>query len=341
VAFNKQSVILFPFRLIQFAMSVILIVGGLGFVLLFGSQFPHSAKLDGTWIVAQVHNYQDPILTRVAPWADVTWPSQTTSFLPLILGLSMWGCKVVVDLLLTRVRKSIMRWVPAPRTAVAGGLGLGIPGMEDASGADSERAREELLKRYQEIESMLKSAKRKQCTFLSVDVVGSTKMKLGERETDVTVTFKAYEDMMRKLFAQYGAWKQAWTPDGVMICFLQLDLSVACAQRIILKLQKFNEDHNRLRSPFRVRCGINQGQVQIFEDSKLEKIVDRVIDVAGHMQKEGPPDAVCLSAELYNQLTDKSGFRGTGREVDGYPTFEWSVESMQKVTAEEAAPKTK
>lgn len=335
MALNKQSVVLFPIRLIQFATGVTLIAGGLGFVLLFGLQFPHSPKLDGTWLVGQVHIHQDPILSKIAPWLDVNWPSQTTSFLPLVLGIATWGLKVILDLVWQRIRKAIRRFVPAPKLVVEGHRALGIPAMDEPIGADSEHAREELIKRYQEIETKLKEGKRKQCTFLSVDVVGSTKMKEGERETDVTVSFKKYEDMMRKLFLQYGAWKQAWTPDGVMVCFLQLDLGVACAQRALLKLQKFNEDQNRLRTPFRVRCGINQGQVQIFEDSKLEKIADRVIDVAGHMQKEAAPDTVTLSAEIYDRLADKVGFMQTNREVDGYPTYEWSAESMQKATAME------
>jgi class 3 adenylate cyclase len=217
--------------------------------------------------------------------------------------------------------------MPAPEPA--GHSGALLPG-ELGSGAitaDSERARAALLKRYREIENALKSARRKRCTFLSLDVVGSTQMKVGEKETDVAVTFQAYMEMLKTIFEQYGAWKVAWTPDGAMVCFLQLDLAVAAAQRVLQGLKHFNDNENRLKIPFRVRCGLNEGEVPIFEDSRLESVADRVVDVAGHMQKQGPPNALWLSAEALNSLADKSGFRPTGQSVDGFEAWEWPVEA--------------
>jgi class 3 adenylate cyclase len=135
---------------------------------------------------------------------------------------------------------------------------------------------------------------------------------------------------LRKIFArdQFDAWKQAWTPDGVMVCFLDLDLAVGAAQRIIQALKKFNQEENKLKTPFRVRCGLNVGEVPIFEDSKLEKIADHVIDVAGHMQKHGTPDTLWLASEVYEELKDKKGFRALDEvTVDGFSVYEWSPDS--------------
>ncbi|MFY9665649.1 MAG: hypothetical protein WAK19_14495, partial [Candidatus Cybelea sp.] len=64
--------------------------------------------------------------------------------------------------------------------------------------------------------------------------------------------------------------------------------------------------------------------VVIFEDSTVEKLVERTIDVAGHMQKYAAPGTLLLSTEVYGALGDQAGFRETGREVDGYSTYEWS-----------------
>lgn len=330
---NKRSVALFPIKLIQFAIGIVLIAAGLAFVILFGLQFPHSPKLDGTWLIIQIHRFADPALSQAATWANVSWPSSSTSFLPLATALVTWGGKIILDVIFLRFRRVVIKLVAAPKVAGAD-LGLGVLAGEDASAsADSEQAREQLLKRYREIESALKGAKRKRCAFLSVDIVGSTQAKVGERETDIAVTFQAYEEMLKKIFEQYGAWKQAWTPDGVMICFLQLDLAVAAAQRILQSLIKFNEADNKLRSRFRVRCGLNEGEVPIYEDSKLEKVADRVVDVAGHMQKQGAADTLWLGEEVYNRLGEKSGFRPTGQVVDGLPAYEWSLESAQKSSA--------
>ncbi len=327
MGFSKNTAVELPVRLVQFALGVVLIVGGLGFVVLFGLQFPHSPRIDNTWILQQIHIYQDPLIAEVASWFYARWPSSTLSFVPLGMALVSWGAKIVVDIALLRVRRVLRRLVPPPAPAAAmDAAALGLLAGDSGINADSEHAREELLKRYREIESALKSSKRKRCTFLSVDIVGSTQMKIGERDTDIGATFQAYEEMLKNIFDQYGAWKQAWTPDGVMICFLQLDLAVGAAQRILHGLKRFNEHDNRLRTPIRVRCGLNEGEVPIYEDSKLEKIADRSIDVAGHMQKQGNVDALWLGQNVLERISDSAGFHSTGQTVDGFQVFEWTAD---------------
>ncbi len=296
-------------------------------VALFGLQWAHNEKLDAVWIIVQLHNYGDPLLTSVAPYLNTKWPPTSINFLPLAVALGVWLMKLAVNVGLSRARKAVAKLVPAPKEKVARSVGLAIDETE-IEGADTEEAREELLKRYREIEGKLKAAKRKTCSFLAVDVAGSTQMKVGEREVSINATFQAYEEMVKKIIKQYGSWKDAWTPDGVMVCFLQADLAVAAGIRIIQRLKKFNEHDNKLRTPFKVRCGVNEGEVQIFEDSKLEKVADHVIDVAGHMQKQAQPDTLWLSSEIYERLADKSGFRPVTAEVDGYKVYAWSAEPM-------------
>ena len=77
-----------------------------------------------------------------------------------------------------------------------------------------------------------------------------------------------------------------------------------------------------------VRCGANEGEVVVFEDSNLEKLVDQVIDVAGHMQRSAIPDTLRLSADLYKVLDDSTGFQPTGETVDALATYEWSPQRV-------------
>ncbi len=336
MAVTARSSVLFTVRGIQRLIDLVLTVGIVAALGLFGLQFPHSPRLDGLWLITQLRHYGDAALAGVGSWLDLTWPASSTSFLPLGIAFAIWMGKIMVDAILLRSHRALGKLMPAPQLAAAGDIGsLGVVGLEEGISADSARARDELLKKYREIEQALKGSKRKRCAFLSIDIVGSTQMKVGERETEIAATFHAYEETLKKIFEQYGAWKQAWTPDGVMICFLQLDLAVGAAQRVLQGLKKFNESDNKLRTPFRVRCGLNEGEVPIFEDSKLEKVADRVIDVAGHMQKQGAPGTLWLSAEIYNQLGDKTGFRPTGQEVDGFQAYEWVAEPSE--TAAKAA----
>jgi class 3 adenylate cyclase len=317
----SRSVLLSILSALRRIIGLSLSLTAVGFVILFGLQFPHSPKLDENWVIIHLHEYGGLVLGKMASPLGLTWPAEK-SYFPVVAAILFWSVSLAFGALMLNARKKVMKAGGAGRDKAAAAAGAEGRG----ASADSEAAREQLLKRYREIEDALKSARRKHCTFLSVDIVGSTEMKKGESETAIAATFQAYEELLRGIFDRFGAWKQAWTPDGVMICFLQSDLAVGAAQRILASLTKFNEDSNRLQTPIRVRCGLNEGEVPIYEDSRLEKIADRVIDVAGHMQKHGAPGTLWLSKDVFDLLADKSGFREAGQEVDGYTVYEWNTE---------------
>jgi class 3 adenylate cyclase len=328
VKLTVRSILRFPFAAAHRIIDAALAIAILGFLILFLLQFSHAPKLDASWLITQLHRWGDPLVAGAGSLFNWRWPSPSLSFLPIAVALLTWAIKIGIDATLLRGLRLLDRLLLG-RAVLAGGV-AGLPGSEgfdtDTAVADSEQAREQLLKRYREIEKALKSARRKRCTFLSVDVVGSTEMKVGEMDTAVAASFQAYEELLRKIFEQYGAWKQAWTPDGVMVCFLDRDLAVSAAQRVLQSLERFNESENQLRIPFRVRCGLSEGEVAIYEDSKLEKVADHVIDVAGHMQKQGRPNVLWVPAEVYNLLNDKSGFQPVTAGVDGTQVYEWLLE---------------
>ncbi|MBZ5543594.1 MAG: protein kinase [Acidobacteriia bacterium] len=329
MAASASTAVLFPLKALRRVLGWALLLAVGGFLVLFGLQFSHAPKLDTLWVVIQLRQYGDPLLKSVGPFVGVAWPAEPSySFLPLVLALAAWGLKVGSDAGFLWLLKTVDNLLTGKEKKEAEEEAL-IPGLSGMK-ADSKRSREELLKRYRELESALKSSKRKRCAFLSTDVVGSTKMKDGEQETDIAATFQAYEELLKHIFEEHGAWKVAWTPDGVMVCFLQVDLAVAAGQAVLKGLKEFNTTENRLRTSFRVRCGLNEGEVAIYEDSKLEKVVDHVIDVAGHMQKQAAPNTLWLGAELYNLMGDKSSFYPTGKAVDGLEVYEWSAEPRRR-----------
>jgi tRNA A-37 threonylcarbamoyl transferase component Bud32/class 3 adenylate cyclase len=329
IAIKERSALLISISFVRHLVSILLWAVILGFLALFALQFWHPPKIESLWLVARLRLWSEPLVTQVNTWLELSLSA--ARYIPLGLAVATW----VIKDGLNRSLRGIHGRLAQPVQAAHGAASPAKPtGLRDETadidlGAlppDSEKAREELLGRYQKIEQALKSVKRKACTFLSVDIVGSTTMKVGVDETDIAVSFHAYEDMLKKIFKQYDAWKQAWTPDGVMVCFLQEELAVGAAQRILQSLDNFNENHNRIGTPFRVRCGINEGEVPIYEDTNLERLADRVIDVAGHMQKEANRNSLWLSHELYSLLADKSGFHPIEKKVDGYEVYEWSLE---------------
>ncbi|HDH50663.1 MAG TPA: hypothetical protein ENH04_04575 [Nitrospirae bacterium] len=120
-----------------------------------------------------------------------------------------------------------------------------------------------------------------------------------------------------------GALKSAWTPDGVMICFASVEGAVRTAQKVITGLEAFNRDVKSMRLDFRVRCGINSGHVYFDESIPLEEISDRVIDIAGHMQKYAPPNNIYISKPAFEPMQDSEGFVPASKIVDGCEVYVW------------------
>ncbi len=309
--------------LARFVVNTIGLLAALAYVGLFVLTLVHAPHISGNPYVVRIAHLLGPSILSVSHLFGWHWPpAGQPNWSPLILAVAVAVVRSILDGFFGRIDAAIRRaWKPAAPKAVAG-TGAGASRYSLSAQSESERAL--LLKRYREIEDALKSTARKACTFLSIDVVGSTEMKRGERETAIAATFQAYEEMVRQIFAQYRVWKDTWTPDGVMACFLDRDLAVSAAQQVLLALEAFNRAENQLRTPISVRCGLNEGEVAIFEDSALEKVADHVIDVAGHMQKHASVDALQISDAVYAHLTIQADFVATGRNVDGFATYEWT-----------------
>jgi class 3 adenylate cyclase/tRNA A-37 threonylcarbamoyl transferase component Bud32 len=284
-------------------------------------------------LIVSMRRGMDPALTAIGSGIGMGWPASAgpARFLPLALALGVWAASVFVRRQLDRVRFRL--WESAePLQARRPRKAAERPG--DAI-ADS-RSQEELLQAYREIEKKLHAVKRKNCAFLNIDVAGSTKMKTGESPTNIAASFQAYEELLRRIFQEHHAWKQAWTPDGVLICFLDAGDAVGAAQEVLRSLAHFNSHENRLRSPFRVRCGVTAGEVAIFEDTTLATFSDPLIDAAAHLQKDARRNSLWVGESLWSALPGRADFRATGRAVDGQATLEWSLEPA----AEELATPT-
>jgi tRNA A-37 threonylcarbamoyl transferase component Bud32/class 3 adenylate cyclase len=329
-----RSLILLSVRVLRKLLSFALWLVVLGFLVLFAANLVNPPKV-ALPLVTWLRTYGDPAIVYTNSLLELS-PS-IARFTPFALAVVVWGIQALLSWGLGSLYAKLAVALPvtdaAYRTATQRALRKTADINLGALPPDSEKDREQLLNRYHQIEKALKTAKRKACAFLSVDVVGSTKMKVGVEETDVALTFHAYEDMLKKIFKQFDAWKQAWTPDGVMICFLQRELAVGAAKRILQSLDNFNAQHNRLRTPFKVRCGINEGEVPIYQDTNLERVADRVIDVAGHMQKEARVNTLWLSHEMLSRLEEKAGFCPVDKKVDGFEVYEWSLEHEEESEA--------
>lgn len=308
--------------------ALVVVIGGL--LILFGLQFPHTARLDSLWLTQKLHLWGDPALAVVASKFGWTWPAPAISFLPVGGGFLVLAVKIGWDAMLRRFTRLVRKRFPLPEKSLAlstsaSSQGISVSSTLLALAAVSDKALAKIQRKYTRVERQLAAAKPRWCAFLSVGVVEAEEMKQGVDADSVARSFKACEAMLEEIFRLTGVWKEAWTPENVMVCYQDVDRALDAAQHALKGLDDFNARHNELSLPFRLCCGINEGNVVIFEDSKLQRVADRVIDVAGHMQKRARPNTLWLSSEVYDRLQQKSGFRPARAQVDGFEVFEWSA----------------
>lgn len=183
-------------------------------------------------------------------------------------------------------------------------------------------SREELLKVFAETKRKLEGMGR-ELAFLSIDVVGSTEMKRHEESAAVQYDFLEYRKLVERVFGARGVIQAAWTPDGVMAAFSDVDTAVRAGKDVIRSLEAFNRDVKLMKQDFAVRCGVNAGYVYFDDTMPLESVSDRVIDIAGHMQKYAEPNTVSVAKKIVEPLGDRGGFTETDKVVDGYEVFAW------------------
>lgn len=185
-----------------------------------------------------------------------------------------------------------------------------------------KKDREELLKLFAETKRKLDTMGR-DLAFLSIDVVDSTGLKEGEEKATIEYDFKKYKRFVESKLTANGILKSAWTPDGVMSCFPTVDAAVRAARDVIDGLEAFNKNVKTLKKDFRVRCGVNSGYVYFDESIPLEEISDRVIDIAGHLQKHASPNNICIAKPAIEPLQERDGFVPISKVVDGYEVYVW------------------
>jgi class 3 adenylate cyclase len=194
-----------------------------------------------------------------------------------------------------------------------------------AMDAKSAKSRSELLQVMAEAKRKLESMGR-DLAFLSIDVVDSTKMKLGEDKAFIEHDFREYKNLVDSKLRGNGSLKAAWTPDGVMACFPNLDAAVRAAQEVLSGLDAFNAHVKIIKPDFTVRCGVNAGRVYYDEQTPMEEMSDRVIDIAGHMQKYAKAGTIACPKLLIEPVQQRQGFNDAGKVVDGYEVYQWTRE---------------
>lgn len=220
------------------------------------------------------------------------------------------------------LRKSAQAWRRKENVKPGSKLDLELESTLRAAESGKAVNRQDLLKVFAETKKKLDAFGR-EVAFLAVDVVGSAAMKAGEDPASVQYDFEEYRKLVERIFRARGVLKSAWTPDGVMACFAHVEDACQAGKDVIKSLKMFNREIKLSKADFAVRCGVNAGLVYFDDATPLETISDRVIDVAGHMQKHAEPNTVLVARKVIEPLRQLEEFTHTTQVIDGYEASVW------------------
>lgn len=163
-------------------------------------------------------------------------------------------------------------------------LGLGDPAAE----------RHLLLTQLLEIQNKLKQDE-KHVTFVSVDVVGSTKIKTENDEIAVEYTFNEYHRYIEQATLKHGGKIHSTAGDGVTCVFEDPAAAVAAGKAMQAGLFEFNAYKNQLKTPLTMRAAVHTGSVLAPGQQATAVNFAHVIDVAAHLQKVTEPGTLAIS----------------------------------------------
>jgi len=169
---------------------------------------------------------------------------------------------------------------------------------------------QDTVKLQVQLEELMKKKFSQEYSVINVDVAGSVKLKEGEKPETILYSFGQFHSFFDKSMEKFGGRLMDRAGDGIIYSFHgpnNADNALAAAKFLLRHLDEFNRTKNKFTKHLVVRLGVNTGM--IIKDEKTEKgmFFSKVIDIAGHLQKAAPPNAVLVSEETFNRLENKGG----------------------------------
>lgn len=182
--------------------------------------------------------------------------------------------------------------------------------------SQNQDERQALLAQMLDIQAQLRNHEQ-EISFLSLDMVGSTDIKIGVDPLAVEFTFTEYHAYVAQIVAKHGGRVHSTAGDGVTCAFETAGAAFAAARQIQAGLFELNYHRNKLGKPIRLRAGIHFGKVTSVDGSVENINFSNVIDFAAHLQKACPIGGVVISTEAARLVPDPAAFSNEIIQVDG------------------------
>ena len=187
---------------------------------------------------------------------------------------------------------------------------------------DPNEERYQLLQQLLEIQNRLKSDER-EVTFLSVDIVGSTRMKADNDPLAVEYTFTEYHRYIEQIVHKFGGRIHSTAGDGVTAVFDDPALAVRAGKATLAGLFEFNMARNKTSRDIVLRAGLHSGHVQAPGGDATDVDFALVIDLAAHMQKAAPAGSLAVSQATLARVPGH-GLNGESVAVDEHAALIWT-----------------
>ena len=144
-------------------------------------------------------------------------------------------------------------------------------------------------------------------SFLSLDIVGSTKIKAAADPLSVEFTFTEYHHFVDRIVKQHGGKVHSTAGDGITCAFEHPQQAYMAARQIQSGLVELNAFRNKTGVPLVLRAGVHTGNVVVPPGEDITKVnFAHVIDMSAHIQKVCPPGGIAVS-EVSSRLIPGGG----------------------------------
>ncbi|MBC8064708.1 MAG: hypothetical protein H7Y17_07745 [Chlorobia bacterium] len=178
---------------------------------------------------------------------------------------------------------------------------------------DPVQERQDLLRQLVDLQTRLKSGEQT-VTFLSVDIVGSTKMKELADPLSIEYTFNEYHQFVDRIVRKYGGSIHSTAGDGMICAFDNPSQAFGAGKNMQAGMIELNTFGNQTGIPMALRAGIHSGNVVAPKPGDIASLnFAHVIDIAAHMQKVAPVGGIAISEEAAKCLAGGAASVGTER----------------------------
>ncbi len=204
---------------------------------------------------------------------------------------------------------------------------------------DPVKERQDLLRQLEDLKQRLSSGEQS-VTFLSVDIVGSTRMKENADPLSIEYTFNEYHLFVERIARKHGGRVHSTAGDGMICAFDSPNQAFVAAKNIQIGIIELNTFGNKTGIPLSLRAGIHAGVVVAPDPDNIASVnFAHVIDIAAHMQKVCPIGGIAVSEPAVNGIAGGAGVVGSERvETQNVAGVLWQPRRVIAAKSTDAPP---